>query len=177
MNKQELMDLGIEDDELLQKIIVMHGKDIEKFKGLAEEKDRITSQLEEAMNKISELSPAVEKVQEFENLQSLLEQTQLESQDMLNKVRMDYEIKLALKDARAKNVRAVRALIDESELIFDEDTDMILGLDEQLENIKNESDFLFDSDRVQIQPLTGIQHKDTLSDSLLDSARTAAGLK
>jgi len=59
--------------------------------------------------------------------------------DLLN----DYRLTQALKDSKAKNPKAVKALLDLSKLTFDPDT--IGGLDEQLEELKKGNDsYLFD---------------------------------
>ena len=59
--------------------------------------------------------------------------------DLLN----DYRLTQALKDGKAKNPKAVKALLDLTKLTFDPDT--IGGLDEQLEELKKGNDsYLFD---------------------------------
>ena len=62
------------------------------------------------------------------------------------------KIEIALLGAKAKNTKAVKALIDEEKISLDGDN--LLGINEQLEAIKKENAFLFDDGKVQNPPAT-----------------------
>lgn len=53
----------------------------------------------------------------------------------------DFRLSQALKDAKAKNPKAVKALLDATKLAFNEDG--IEGLEEQLVELKKDNDYLF----------------------------------
>lgn len=69
--------------------------------------------------------------------------------DLLN----DYRLTQALKDGKAKNPKAVKALLDLTKLTFNPDT--IDGLEEQLNNIKQDNDYMFDIPANAVQKGTG----------------------
>lgn len=65
----------------------------------------------------------------------------------------DYRLTQALKDGKAKNPKAVKALLDLTKLTFDGED--IGGLDEQLTEVKKTSDYLFDIPANEIPKGTG----------------------
>lgn len=54
----------------------------------------------------------------------------------------EYRLTQALKDSKAKNPKAVKALLDLTKLTFNDDS--IEGLEEQLATIKQDNDYMFD---------------------------------
>lgn len=61
-------------------------------------------------------------------------------------IRFDYALDAALSAARAKNTKAVRALLDTGTLSLNE-KGQIAGLDKQLEQLKSDAGYLFESDK------------------------------
>ena len=59
-------------------------------------------------------------------------------------MKFDYVLSAALTGAKAKNPKAVKALLDMDGLKFNDGK--IVGLDEQLAQIKADNDYLFESD-------------------------------
>ena len=59
----------------------------------------------------------------------------------LKKVTLGSKIETALLSAKAKNVKAVRALLDESKISLDKEN--VLGLKEQLEQVQKDNPYLF----------------------------------
>lgn len=77
-------------------------------------------------------------------------QKQLQAKDdALN----DYRLIQALKDGKAKNPKAVKALLDLTKLTFNPDS--IDGLEEQLNTIKQDNDYMFDIPANAVQKGTG----------------------
>ena len=62
----------------------------------------------------------------------------------ITKMKRDSAIDSALASAKARNSKAVRALLDEGKLVLNEDG-TLSGLKEQIEAVKKENAFLFDS--------------------------------
>lgn len=60
------------------------------------------------------------------------------------------KIEIALLGAKAKNTKAVKALLDEEKISLDGDN--LLGINEQLEAIKKDNAFLFDDGKAQNPP-------------------------
>ncbi|MCH5185902.1 MAG: phage scaffolding protein [Oscillospiraceae bacterium] len=82
-------------------------------------------------------------ISEAEKLRSEFDAVKKDYEELLLSVRND-KIHSALKNAGAKSITAVEALLDREKLSFDGIE--VGGLDEEIARIKNENDFLFDSD-------------------------------
>lgn len=54
----------------------------------------------------------------------------------------DFRLIQALKDSKAKNPKAIKALLDTTKLVFNEDG--IEGLDDQITELKKDNDYMFD---------------------------------
>ncbi len=70
--------------------------------------------------------------------------------EKLNNLKLSYTLENALKEAGAKNIKAVEALLDKEQIVFSE-TGEIAGLYEQIESLKKSDSFLFET--VQIKGL------------------------
>lgn len=62
----------------------------------------------------------------------------------LKKITLDSKLETSLLSAKAKNPKAVRALLDESKISLDGEN--VIGLHEQLENLKKSDAYLFGED-------------------------------
>lgn len=183
MNKKELQDLGIEDEELIQKIIIAHGKDIEKHKDeittLTTKVTELDGQLtsaQEAMAKFKDMN--VEEIQaSVEEWKGKYEEAQAESEKKVAALKFDHALDDALRSAGARNLKAVKALLDVEKITFDE-KDQLTGLDEQIDNLLEEQDYLFDFEDDEEEPeiITKTDSKVTVSDSMVSAARKASGL-
>ena len=74
--------------------------------------------------------------------------TEYEAQ--VKKLTLDSKVESALLAAKAKNVKAARALLDESKISLDGEN--VLGLNEQLEALKKDAAYLFGEDKTQAPP-------------------------
>jgi hypothetical protein len=182
MNKEDLKKLGIEDEALIQSIIVLHGKDIEKFKV------DLTTVTTELTNTKTQLAEAGETIEGFKKLdvegvkksadewKAKAEQAQADAQIQLTNLKFGYALDGALTQAKAKNVKAVKALLKSEDLKLTEDG-QIMGLTEQLEKIKTENDYLFESTERNPKFVAGGGDKSAIADAVVQAARQAAGLK
>lgn len=182
MKKSELLELGLA-DEVADKILAIHGKDIEKHKqaltAAETERDNLKSQLEEANSTIEAFKKLdVDAIQRAaDEWKAKAEAAERSSAEQIYKLKFDYALESALVGAKAKNTKAVRALLDLESLKLDENG-QISGLDKQLEKIRAEADYLFDSGNKEIKVVTGGTDKtQTTLDAVVAAARAAAGLK
>lgn len=78
---------------------------------------------------------------QIEELQVKNQQIQEEYETKIQKQQFDFALESALRDAKAKNPKAVKALLDsESIKLVD---GKLVGLDEQLKSLKESDDYLF----------------------------------
>lgn len=146
MTKEQVMNLGI--DEVVAEKVVAISK--EEFKGFVprERFNEVNEAKKAAQIRLEELTTVVvAKQQLLEQLETMRgESKNLENwyEEELSKCRLDKAIYLALSKVRAKNIRAVYALLDLKKLDLAEDGN-ITGLDEQLEILltADDSRFLF----------------------------------
>ena len=193
MNKQDLAKLGIEDEELVQKIIVLHGKDIERIKTdletKAEEIEKLNAQLAEAGKTIESFKEMdIDGIKAAaEEWKTKAEQAQAEAEQKVQAIKFEHALKDALAAAKARNPKAVKALLEMDKIKFSEDGNSLEGLDEQLETIKQENDYLFDipapveeTEEEEEEPEPKIvartENKGILGDAAVSAARKAAGL-
>lgn len=149
MERKDLTELGIE-AEAVDKIMEMYGKDVNPIKQENESlKAEVKSFKEQVADRDNQLDEIKTKVGDAEALNATIDSLKQANKDkdeahqnLVNKVKLDYEIKLALNEAGAKNERAVKALIDLDTVKINEDGQLI-GLNEQLTNLKSTDDYLF----------------------------------
>ena len=193
MNKQDLIKLGIEDENVAQQIIVLHGKDIERIKTdletKAEEIEKLNAQLAEAGKTIESFKEMdIDGIKAAaEEWKTKAEQAQAEAEQKVQAIKFEHALKDALVAAKAKNPKAVKALLEMDKIKFSEDGNSLEGLDEQLETIKQENDYLFDipapveeTEEEEEEPEPKIvartENKGILGDAAVSAARKAAGL-
>ena len=180
MNKKELIELGIAED-VADKIIVLHGKDIEKQKTAAEtaktEAEGLKAQLTEAGATIEGFKKLdVDGIKKAaDDWKAQAEKAQKDAASQIASLKFDHALDGALAGAKAKNAKAVKALLNANDLKLAEDGS-IIGLKDQLEKVKSENDYLFESDTPNPKIVLGGQNKNVLSDAVVDAARKAAGL-
>ena len=200
MNKKDLEKLGLTTEALekaglkadvLDEVIVLHGKDIESHKSkLAAAQAEVESakaQLTEAGTTIEgfkKLKPE-ELQKSIEDYKKQLTQTQTESAQKLSGLKFDHALQGALNDpkvngvGKVKNIKATLALLDMEAIRkgYSEKDDSFLGLKEQLEKVKTSDDYLFEGEETDPKIVTGTHKNSVISDSVVEAAREAAGLK
>lgn len=155
LKREFLKDLGLTDEQI-EKVMAEHGRGIEKFK---EDLDAANTQIETLEEQLKTANETIEEFKEMdieaikqaaEDYKTKYEKATQEAEEKLNKIKFDYALEKALTGAKARNIKAVKALLDLENLKLADDK--ILGLDEQLEKIKEENDFLFESEDSQKLP-------------------------
>ena len=118
----------------------------EKFDAKNEKINALEEQIDQRDNQIEQLKEDTnatdELKQKISELQDKNEQTQTELQQKLEQQRMEAEIDKALLKNKARNPKAVKALLDTEKVKLTDDG--IDGLDDQLETIKENEGYLFD---------------------------------
>lgn len=151
MKRDFLKNLGIEDKDLIDKILDENSADIGRAKGdLDSYKTQVNELRSQLSAKDSEITSLKEKADSVDGLNQQITQltadkAQLTS-DLNTKVstlQKSYAIENGVRDAKAKNVKAVMALLDMDKISFADGA--ITGLNEQLETLQKGEDtsFLF----------------------------------
>ena len=181
MKREELEKLGLEKDAI-DSIMALHGRDIEANKAKAaaieSERDGLKSQLDEAAKAIEGFKALdIEGVKKSaDEWKAKAEQAQKDAEKQVYQVRYESALSDALKASKAKNVKAVRALLNEADLKLTDDG--LVGLKEQLEKVKPENDYLFESDVPTPKIVSGGGNKPIENqDAVVIAARKAAGLQ
>ena len=152
MKRKFLEDLGL-DKSIVDQIMQENGNDINKAKS---DYDDIKVQLETARNTIKERDTQIENLKQVdgEALQAEITKLQKENKEATDKytndlkeLRLNNAIKLAIND-KVFNEDIAASLFDKSKLVLDDDG-KVIGIDEQLENIKKENAFLFKTGKVE----------------------------
>lgn len=183
MNKKDLIDLGIA-EEVAEQVVILHGKGIESHKA------KITTMQTELETTQGQLTDANKQIEDFKGMnideitaaadewKRKYETAQTESVAQLSELKFDHWLDGALTTARAKNPKAVKALLDIDALkkAYDEKANTVVGFDEHLKPIKSENDYLFADEKVVPKIVTNTNNKSVLSDKIMDAARKGAGL-
>jgi hypothetical protein len=171
-------------DEVLDSIMGMNGTDIEQYKTKATD---LQTQLDAANGQLTEANTAIEGFKKLnpEELQKAadewktkFETAQTEAQEQLSQVKFDHALDSALATAKAKNPKAVKALLDMDVLrkAYDEKTGAIVNFDEHLKPVKEKETYLFESDKPTPKIVTGGNNRTIQTDAVVDAMRKGAGL-
>lgn len=119
-----------------------------KFNEVNEAKKLSDKALEEANKTLEDLKKNANLTDEYKNqieeLKTANSKAQEEFKTQLKQIKLDTAIDTALSGVKAKNNKAVRALLDPSKIVIADDGS-VTGLKEQLETIVKENDFLFET--------------------------------
>lgn len=155
MKTEFLKSLNITDQTVIDAIMAENGKDINNAKGNVEQ---LNTQVEELQKQLKErddqLKTLKDTVKDNETLTSKI--TELETanktaateyQTKITEIQKIHAIESDVRDAKAKNVKAVIALLDQSKITYEDNK--LSGLKEQLEALKKgeDSGFLFGSEQ------------------------------
>lgn len=182
MKRDELSKLGLE-DEAINTIMAIHGADIEKHKQQILETE---AQIKALQDQLGEANQAIDGFKAMDvdaikkaadDWKAKAEQAQKEAADQIQKIKFDHSLETALANAKAKNPKAVKALINTQDLKVTESGEL-LGLKEQLEAIKADNDYLFENEGPELKVTAGgaAGNQSINTDSVVIAARKAAGL-
>lgn len=158
MKRDFLKDLGIEDKEIINKILDENSADIGRAKG---ETDELTSQITTLQSqldkKTSEYDTLKESTKDYGSLTEKIKTLELEIAQLttdkaqltldldtkVTEIKMEYAIEDTVRSYKAKNVKAVVALLDRSKITYDNGE--LGGVTDQLDALVKGEDtsFLF----------------------------------
>lgn len=153
MKREDLKALGLADD-VIDTIMGLHGKTVEKHKGdlasLTTERDALKTQLTEAGKQIEGFkSLDIEGVKrQADEWKQKAEQAAKDADAKIWQSKFDTAIEKALTGAKAHNPKVAKSLLD-IELLkkaYDEKSDTIIGFDEHLKPVKEKEAWAFASD-------------------------------
>lgn len=156
MTLEQLKEMGL-DEEIAKKVLEAHKEAIKdnyvpiaRFNEVNEEKKELKSQLDDRDKQLQELKVKAagneELTAKITELEELNKQTKEEYENKIAALRKETAIELALKDEKAKNIKAVKALLDLEKVSLDGDN--LIGLDEQLKGLKESDPYLFGEDKL-----------------------------
>ncbi len=149
VKREFLKELGLTDEQI-DKIMAENGKDIEKAKGDLAAKE---TELESAKKQLKTANAEIESYKSMDvegikaaadDYKAKFEQAEKDAKAKLEKLQFEHALENALVAAKAKNAKAVKALLDIEGLKFNNGE--IIGLKEQLEKIQEENDYLFEAE-------------------------------
>ncbi|QII23613.1 scaffolding protein [Bacillus altitudinis] len=131
----------------------------ERFDAVNNEKKELKSQLDERDQQLTDLQ---KQAKGNEELQNAIEQLQEENkkvseeyQQKLEKQAFDFAIESALRDAKARNIKSVKANLNVEDLKLA--GDKVIGLEEQLAALKESDGYLFETENESPPGLAGRQ--------------------
>lgn len=166
MERDFLKELGLE-KETIDSIMAEHGKSIQnekdKVTSAEAERDGLKSQLAqrdddiEALKTDSGTSKSLKT--QLETLQDNYETLKKDSEAKLVETRKGAALDLALANAKARNPKAVKALLDNDKLELTDEG--LKGLDEQLGALQESDAYLFARESENVAPKWGINGNQT----------------
>jgi predicted RNase H-like nuclease (RuvC/YqgF family) len=149
--KEILKKAGIPEDKLdstitdINKELPKHFIPKDKYNEVAEAKKQLEADIDERDKQLEQLKNAAGNSEELkaqiEQLQAENQKAAEEWQAKMAQMQLDFAIEKALAAAKAKNAKAVKALLDMDKVKLD--GEQLLGLDDQLKAIKESDAYLF----------------------------------
>lgn len=149
MKTEFLKSLGIEDQSVIDAIMAENGKDINAAKSnktqLETQVTELTNQLNDRDNQLKELKKSTKDNEaltaKITELEQANEASASEYENKIASIQKAYAIENGVRDAKAKNVKAVMALLDMDKITFNDGK--IEGLDTQIEALTTGEDTAF----------------------------------
>lgn len=177
LNREFLRDLGIVDKDIVDTILDEHSKIIGEIKKelntvnakiefLNQQKEKLSNQLKDRDNQLNDLKNSTEDVaglkKTIEDLQNTNKTNDENHKNEMNELKKSFAIEKELSNAKAKNVIAVKALLDLDKVELNEDG-TLKGLSEQIDSLTKDegTKFLFDTETKQKQKFKGAEPGET----------------
>ena len=158
MKTDFLKNLGITEQSVIDQIMAENGRDINAAKSdLNNYKQQVTELQGKITEKDNEIATLTTKVGEVETLRTENAQLKTDKTNLTNElttkvseIKKTYAIESGVRDANARNVKAVIAQLDMGKITYENDT--LGGLTEQLEALKTGEDTSFLFGEVKVTP-------------------------
>jgi chromosome segregation ATPase len=152
MNREELKAIGLSDEQI-EKVMASHGKIVnatkDKLEAVTTERNDLKTQLDDRDKQLEELGKRAkdneELTAEIERLKDENKKATKELQDKLDQQAFDFALEKTLAAQKARNPKAVKALLNTEAIKLD--GDKLLGLEEQLTALKESDGYLFGEDQ------------------------------
>lgn len=155
MTRKELEDLGLSKEQV-DSVIKINGSDIEnaksvssaEIKNMQKEVDSLNGQVSERDKQLETLKASAgdneDLTKQIADLQKANTDATVAHESEMNQLKIDFAVEKALTSAGAKNLKAVRALLELEDAKFDKEGN-VKGLAEQIEKLTTGEDtkFLF----------------------------------
>lgn len=162
MNKEDLIAMGLTEEQT-KKIMDSLDKSfvaISKFKEVSEENKTLKKSISDRDKQLEDLKKSdgdnAELKKQIETLQQQNAAQQKTHSEEMTKLKLDNAIEIALSSAKAKNGKAVRAMLDMTNVKLGEDG-KLSGFDEQIEALKKSDGYMFDIQEQTPQQFRGFQ--------------------
>lgn len=154
MTKEQLVAMGLTEEQA-DKVLSAANEEMKnyipktRFDEINNANKELKQQLTDRDQQLEELKKSAGDNQELQKqiqeLQKANETTTADYERKLKQVKLDAAVELALTNSKAKNTKAVRALLDLEKAEFD--GDQVKGLEDQIKKLKEAEDskFLFDA--------------------------------
>ena len=163
MTRKQLEDLGLTKEQA-DSVMKINGDDIENAKGTAAteiknlqtEVDGLKTQVGDRDKQLETLKASAgdnaDLKKQIEDLQTENATAKANHESELNQLKIDFAVEKALTGAKAKNIKAVKALLELDDAKLDKDGN-VKGLAEQIEKLTSGDDtkFLFEAQKQQKQ--------------------------
>ncbi len=145
MKREDLQKIEGLTKEQIESIMNLHKIDAEQHKKDLEAKD---TQIRTKEAKITELSDAVKKFDgvDVSKLQEQVSNWEKKYGEDMAAAKKDAAVRLAIAKAHPRNEKALMALLD-LDIVKVNDDGSLIGLNEQMETIKKENDYLFEPEK------------------------------
>ena len=159
MTRKQLEDLGLTKEQV-DSVMKINGDDIENAKGTAAtEIKNLQTEVEGLKTQVGDRDKQLETLKasagdnadlkkQIEDLQTENATAKANHESELNQLKIDFAVEKALTDAKAKNIKAVKALLELNDAKLDKDGN-VKGLAEQIEKLTSGDDtkFLFEAQK------------------------------
>lgn len=146
MKREFLKNLGIDDKDIIDKILDENSSDIGRAKGeLDTYKDKVKDLEGQIATKDGEIADLNKKVGDTKTLNDKITQLETDKTNLTNElntkvsqIQKTHAIEGGIRDAKGKNVKAIMALLDMEKITYENNE--LSGLSEQLETLKGAED-------------------------------------
>lgn len=162
MNKEELIAMGLTEEQAKKVMDSLNGNFVTKtrFNEVNEENKTLKKSVTDRDKQLEDLKKSsgdnAELKKQIETLQQQNVAQQKTHDEELAKLKLDNAVEIALSGSKAKNGKAVKAMLDMSKVKMGEDG-KLSGFDEQIEALKKSDGYMFDVQEQTQQQFTGFQ--------------------
>lgn len=162
MKKEDLIAMGLTEDQAKKVMDSLDGEFVTKtrFNEVNEENKTLKKSVADRDKQLEDLKKSsgdnAALQQQISDLQKANADQQKAHDAELAQLKLDNAVEVALSSAKAKNSKAVKAMLDMSKVKIGEDG-KLTGFDEQIEALKKSDSYMFDVQQQTQQQFTGFQ--------------------